>query len=673
MRRAFSLGLAVSVSLTSTWAMAVTSSRSVPSSFGGNGHNVSFDGRLFLVRDGQGWQAQLLRPEAITYLPDGLPGPQGPLLSPRVHVLGVPEGTENALAICEDEPESTPYACDESGASSAAGPYDCYDVILLDSDAITPPGEGGFTLRRRSLRVWVQQPKSPSATIHKFEWGTVEPLSPPLLGIEPTVTRDGKLMVWQGHPDNDGDIDVLMYSVNPTACGASGWSAPKPISSMYVDPAVVGTYALGERKLRAADGTPFEEGELFRGAYPWLMPAGDAIVFAAAPMPCVSMENPPGCGPRRNALSVVGYPTNWGVAHIDGGVNPDTNQTVRLFFSSPGPDTFEQLPVTPGLDVWPFFGSNTSNYVELSFDDGLDGNYAGLWHLNESVTHDGELDTTRAPDVSGYFNTALLGGGLDFAKVNDGVVGKGLAFDGVDDRLLVPHASSLNPANGITIEFWIEATDPDCDGENNYRLLISKGGTTEGTYSVVLEEGLAMQFRVNVGGQQQSVIAPPIPASTWTHVAFEYDGPSGRAGVWHGGVQVVDQQVTAGTLTPSNADLTIGTPGPRAACPAGDGAFAGRLDEVAISRYARKLGTPPEPEPGSGGGGQGGGAGAGGAGGAGPGGGGQGGAGGGGASEDGCSCRAGARVEGGSGVALLGIALAIAAVRRAGAARVSRS
>jgi hypothetical protein len=135
----------------------------------------------------------------------------------------------------------------------------------------------------------------------------------------------------------------------------------------------------------------------------------------------------------------------------------------------------------------------------------------------------------------------------------------------------------------------------------------------------------------------------------------------------------VDQQVTAGTLTPSNADLTIGTPGPRAACPAGDGAFAGRLDEVAISRYARKLGTPPEPEPGSGGGGQGGGAGAGGAGGAGPGGGGQGGAGGGGASEDGCSCRAGARVEGGSGVALLGIALAIAAVRRAGAARVSRS
>ena len=47
-------------------AWAVTSSESVPSAFNGNGHNISFDGRLLLVRDGAGWQAQLVRPEAIT-------------------------------------------------------------------------------------------------------------------------------------------------------------------------------------------------------------------------------------------------------------------------------------------------------------------------------------------------------------------------------------------------------------------------------------------------------------------------------------------------------------------------------------------------------------------------------------------------------------------------------
>jgi len=70
--------------------------------------------------------------------------------------------------------------------------------------------------------------------------------------------------------------------------------------------------------------------------------------------------------------------------------------------------------------VWPFFGSNTSNYVELVFDDGLDGKYAGLWHLNESVDAAGNLDKTRTPDVSGYFNTGLLRGGLSFAAANNG-------------------------------------------------------------------------------------------------------------------------------------------------------------------------------------------------------------------------------------------------------------
>jgi hypothetical protein len=44
-------------------ASAATSTRSVPSVFGGNGHNASFDGRLYIVRTGPGWMAYMLRPE----------------------------------------------------------------------------------------------------------------------------------------------------------------------------------------------------------------------------------------------------------------------------------------------------------------------------------------------------------------------------------------------------------------------------------------------------------------------------------------------------------------------------------------------------------------------------------------------------------------------------------
>ncbi len=622
-------------------ALAVTSSRSVPSAFGGNGHNISFDGRLLLVRDSAGWQAQLVRPEATTYLADGLPDAQGPMLSPRVHIFGAPDGTENALAICEPDASQAPFSCDAAGNASAGGPFDCYDFWLVDSDAVTPAAMGGFVLRRRHVTIWVGSPKTPDAYVDHWDLGATEALSPTLKGIEPTVTRDGKLLVYQGHPANDGTIDILMYTTSASACSAGGWSTPKPISNMHVDASVIGKYPLAERQLRAADGATFAPNDLFHGAYPWLMPDGEAIIFAATPMPCRATEDPPGCGPRRNALSVIGYPTNWGIAHIDGGANPSTTDDVRLFFSSPGPSTFAQLPVTPGQDVWPFFGSNTSNYVELVFDDGLDGNYAGFWHLNENVGHDGELDESRTPDVSGYYNTLSLQGGLAFAAANDGVVGKSLAFDGVDDRLVAPSAASLSPANGITIDFQIQpAGGIDCDGANNYRLLLGKGDLATGSYSLVLEENYALHARVNVDGAQQDVISPPLAADQWSHVAFEYDGPTGKAGFWVDDVQVTDTVVAMGTLTATNDDLVVGAPGPRAACPDGDGAFAGRLDELSISRFSRHWGMAPPPV-GTGGGeptGTGSGAGAGGPGATGAG----GGAGGGdGASGDdaGCSCR----------------------------------
>ena len=581
-------------------AHAVTSGESVPSSFGGNGHNASFDGRVFMVRDSQGWAVQILRPEAATYLPNGLPDAAGPLWSARTHILtsGDPATlVENALAICEDDPSRAPYSCDAAGSDSAAGPFDCYDFWLIDSDALTPADQGGALLRRRQLRLWVADPKTQAARVHDFSLSTsLEQLGPTLRGIEPTITADGKLMVWQGHPDNDGKIDILMYSVNPTACGASGWSAPRVVSGMATDPLVVGTYRLAERTLRAADGTVFSGGQLVHGAYPWLMPNGDAIVFQASPMPCRGPEDPPGCGPRRNSMAVVGYNTNWGIAIVDGGANPSADDTVRLFFSSPGPATFSQLPVTPGLDVWPMFGSNTSNYVELVFDDGLDGNYAGFWHFNENVTPAGDLDLTVVPDVSGYFNTGVLHGGLTVANRNNGVVGRALELDGVDDRVVVDHSITLNPINGITIAMYIRpAANPDCDGNNNYRLLLGKGDIGTGTYSVVVEEGAALQVRFHVDGEQRSIVAPALPIGQFTYVSCEYDGASGTAGCFYDDVQVASEDFGPGTLTPSSAPLTIGAPGPRAACPDGDGAFAGAIDELAISRFSRHFGQPPDP------------------------------------------------------------------------------
>jgi len=77
--------------------------------------------------------------------------------------------------------------------------------------------------------------------------------------------------------------------------------------------------------------------------------------------------------------------------------------------------------------------------------------------------------------------------------------------------------------------------------------------------------------------------------STFPRVAFEYDGPSGKAAWFFDGKEVAKANFGPGTIAQTKFPLRFGAPGARAACPDGDGAFAGQLDEVSISRsWARR-------------------------------------------------------------------------------------
>ncbi|HTL35021.1 MAG TPA: LamG-like jellyroll fold domain-containing protein [Kofleriaceae bacterium] len=594
------IGAALCAALGAGIAVAATSSRSVPSSFGGNGHNASFDGRLFIVRTGPGWQAYVLRPEAIAYESDGLPQAGGAMWSaPMQVVAGEPNG-ENALAICEPDATRAPYKCDASNNPSASGAFSCYDVYVFDSDATKSVAQGGQVFRRRHLLLRVAEPNTATAHPVEYQWGALEPLSIAgggvLHGIEPTFTRDGRLMVWNGSLNNGDQNSLMMYSVAPSTCSATGWSAPKSLSHMINDPAVNTKYKLAQRQLRAADGTAFVDGSAVYGAYPWLLPDGEAVMFSSALMPCRATDDPFGCGPRRNATAVLGYPTNWGIAHIDGGINPSTTDNVRLFFSSPGAQTFTQLPVSQGHDVWPFFGSNTSNYVEISFDDGLDGKYAGFWHMNESVTPAGDLDPTKSPDVSGYFNTARVHGAVAFPAANNGVIGKALVA--TNGWLDVANDASLSPVNGITLEMTINPTqDPDCDGQNNFRWLLRKGEA----YSLVLEETRGVRARVRVAGGaiRELYSGTQVPLNAWTKVTAEYDAPSGKMQIRFDDNVVAEQTFAPAQLSGTTDVLTIGGIGTSATCPVG-GNFAGVVDEVSISRVARHIETPLPPDAGVG-------------------------------------------------------------------------
>ena len=580
-------------------AQATSSSKASKSPMGGNGHNITFDGRLFVVTTQPagtplGWYTMVLRPGNVTWQPGGKPNlTTGALSAPKLLQAG--DNGENALALCETDPDNTPYACDDSGA--AGGPYACYDLAVFDSNAYPDQYNG---LRKRTVKVWIDKPNTGEAQVLKHVWAPgMTPLKnlagADLRGIEPTVTRDGRLLLWQGKKSNNGDIDRLIYAVNDTPCGAGGWDGPHNLTAMVQDPKV--TWPLGDKHLRASDGTTFGADAEFKGAYPWLFPDGDALIFTSTEMPCVSPENPPGCGPRRNGLAVIGYPTNWGIGHIDGALNPSTKDNVRLFFSSPGPGVFQELPATGGADVWPFFGSNTANYADVVFDASLDGQYAGVWHMNESVTTTGKFDLGKTPDSGGYFNTALVKGAT-FPDGNNAPFGKGLVFNGQSSWLEIPDHSTLNAVNGLTVEMWLKPHETvNCDAKNNYRVLIQKGPVAQGAFSLVFEEGEVFQARVKVGGEQRAVIADsPIPVGEWSHIGFTYDAGSGALRFYINGDLVSETAGPALTLDATAHKVLVAGPGKnRPACPDGDGVFSGVIDELRISRVVRDLTFAPFP------------------------------------------------------------------------------
>jgi uncharacterized protein (TIGR03382 family) len=141
------------------------------------------------------------------------------------------------------------------------------------------------------------------------------------------------------------------------------------------------------------------------------------------------------------------------------------------------------------------------------------------------------------------------------------------------------------------------AADPDCDGGNNFRVLLRKGDA----YSLVLEETRGIRARVRVaGGAIRELYSGEVivaDATTWTKVTAEYDAPSGRMQIRFDDQVVADETFAPAQLEGTADKLTIGGIGPSPACPVG-GNFEGAIDEVSISRVARHIETPLPPDAG---------------------------------------------------------------------------
>jgi glucose/arabinose dehydrogenase/chitodextrinase len=185
------------------------------------------------------------------------------------------------------------------------------------------------------------------------------------------------------------------------------------------------------------------------------------------------------------------------------------------------------------------------------------------WGMNEGTG-------TAVSDLSGNANTGTASG----ATWTTGRYGQALAFDGVDDVVVVPDSSSLDLSTGMTLEAWVYPTTT----------LVSWKAILQKQVDAYFLNGNTSNNRPGVGGTFSGACCTLIegqgalPLNQWTHVAGTYDGAQLR--LYVNGVQVASQART-GSLEVNAFPLRIG------GNTYSTEFFPGRIDEVRI--YNRAL------------------------------------------------------------------------------------
>lgn len=159
--------------------------------------------------------------------------------------------------------------------------------------------------------------------------------------------------------------------------------------------------------------------------------------------------------------------------------------------------------------------------------------------------------------------------------------GSGNAYDFNSSYASIPHDTTFNASNALTIEAWIKA---DSWATNIWQnVIVSKDGWASGEQGYTLRAGAngSLSFNIGTPGQWiEATTSPIMIIGEWYHVAGVFDGQYLKTYI-NGEVQ--DSTAFSGTISASTYDLTIG----RIAYTAGGTRdFDGTIDEVRIWKSA---------------------------------------------------------------------------------------
>ncbi|MCX6789590.1 MAG: prepilin-type N-terminal cleavage/methylation domain-containing protein [Candidatus Gribaldobacteria bacterium] len=204
-----------------------------------------------------------------------------------------------------------------------------------------------------------------------------------------------------------------------------------------------------------------------------------------------------------------------------------------------------------------------------SINHSLGDQLVGAWTFDNIST-----SSNTVYDDSGNSNNGTIykGGNGTGCDIVDGVVGKAMQFDGVDDYVNAVNSTSLNITDKLTVEMWLYQTGYTGAYSNNP---INKGNASTNMTFTLYTGGTSFQRKLywyaNRGGVWGTIASVGnITLNTWTHVVLVYD---------NGGIQYVNSvrvpgaKVGSGLLASNTMPLRIG---------GGFYYFNGLIDDVRI-------------------------------------------------------------------------------------------
>jgi len=186
-----------------------------------------------------------------------------------------------------------------------------------------------------------------------------------------------------------------------------------------------------------------------------------------------------------------------------------------------------------------------------------------------------ETSGVTANDASPAKNNGTVSGATSTAS---GKFGRALSFDGVNDRVDVPDANSLDLSTGMTMEAWVKPTT-----NAGYRTALMKERGANLVYALYASNGVSPKLE-NFTATENAATAPAasaLPLNAWSHLAATYDGTTMRLFV--NGTQVATKAITGAMPNTANP-LRVG----------GNAAwgeyFSGLIDEVRVYNRALSAG-----------------------------------------------------------------------------------